>query len=232
MEAACSNALQQRVLVIEDDPRMLDLVCHGLREVGHTAMPAADGDTGLQLALALNFDCVILDLGLPGRDGYSVADAIRAKKNMSILMLTARDREEDLLRGFEAGADDYLTKPFSFRELLARLDVLSRSSQMQQAPALTLDATRLTVQHADIVVQLTRSEYLLLAKMHKHRGTAIDRTSLIASVWGHNRAVSPNTLEVLVNALRAKLHVFEPVLCIETVRGTGYQLQLHPTGPS
>jgi len=114
MDARPSFCPKQRVLVVEDDPRMLSLICQGLRDVGHTPMPASDGEAGLDLAMRLTFDSIILDVGLPARDGCSVARAIRSHAKVPILMLTARDGEEDIVRGFDHGADDYLTKPFSF----------------------------------------------------------------------------------------------------------------------
>ena len=166
MQTSAVPRLQQRVLVVEDDARMLDLLCQGLREVGHTAMPASDGNVALDLALRLDFDSVVLDIGLPGKDGLLVANALRAVKRTPILMLTARDSEEDLLRGFQCGADDYLTKPFSFRELLARLKVLGRTPQRQDVSQLSFNPVRRIVYREQKAIQLTRSEYLLLAALH------------------------------------------------------------------
>jgi DNA-binding response OmpR family regulator len=225
------STIQQRVLVVEDDPRMLALICKGLREVGHTAMPASDGETGLDLATRLTFDCVILDIGLPVRDGHSVARAIRSHRSVPILMLTARDGEEELLRGFDHGADDYLTKPFSFRELLARLDVLGRTAARQVENGLRVDPARLLVYRNDIAIQLTRSEYLLLAALYRHSGSTVDRQTLIEAVWSYPHAISANALEVLVNNLRAKLDGSSPTKLLLTVRGVGYRLQTSVSAP-
>jgi DNA-binding response OmpR family regulator len=223
------NSMKQRVLVVEDDLRMLELICKGLREVGHTPMPAPDGDAGLELAMGFDFDSVILDIGLPERDGYSIAHALRAKKQVPILMLTARDSEEDILRGFEFGADDYLTKPFSFREMLARLDILGRISSRYHDRKLTLDSTRLLVHRGGVPIQLTRSEFFLLKELHQKAGGIIERQALMEAVWGTH--IGPaNSLDVLVNSLRGKLDAHHSLKMIITVRGIGYRLNMNLSG--
>lgn len=220
------SSLKQRVLVVEDDPRMLTLVCQGLREVGHTPMPASDGEAGLELARKMHFDCIILDVGLPTLDGYFVARSIKSHRSVPILMLTARDGEEEILRGFDEGADDYLTKPFSFRELLARLDVLGRAATLQAAQErLRIDPARLVVYREETPIQLTRSEYLLLAALYERSGSAVDRERLMESVWEDPQIVSANALEVLVNGLRTKLDGPFATKLLMTVRGVGYRLE-------
>lgn len=217
----------QRILVIEDDPRMLELLCKGLREVGHTAMPASDGDAGLDLALNYDFDAIILDLGLPCRDGLDIALSLRAhNKATAILVVTARDAEDDIIRGLESGADHYLVKPFSFAEMLARLNSLSRISRNidPRSSSLILNPVRLTASRDSTVIHLTRSEYLLLAALHERAGEAVSRQVLIESVWG-NEDIGPNTLDVLVNSLRNKFDVPYATKRILTVRGVGYALQ-------
>ncbi len=206
---------------------MLELLCQGLRDSGHTAMPASDGDAGLELAINFDFDAMVLDIGLPGRDGYSVAIALRKqKKSAPIIMLTARDAEDDIIRGFDLGVDDYLTKPFSFRELLVRLEGLTRSSRPTSAtPALLLDPIRLTAQRDGEVIRLTRSEYLLLASLNDHDGAPTTRQELTEAIWGQDQTVTPNTLDVLVNALRSKLDAPYKHKLLHTVRGVGYRLQ-------
>jgi len=232
IEDARQYAEKQRVLVVEDDPRMLELVCKGLREAGHTPMPASDGDAGLELAINFDFDAIVLDIGLPGRDGYSVARAVRAAKQVPILMLTARDGEENVLRGFDQGADDYLTKPFSFRELLARLRALGRGTSRRGESALVLDATRLVAYCHGSPVQMTRSEFLLLSALNQQPGRAVSRQSLMEAVWGPGQMPSANALDVLMNALRAKLDSTRAAKAIFTVRGEGYRLQCEAvTGP-
>ena len=218
---------KQRVLVIEDDARLRELVCKGLREAGHTAMPASDGACGLEQATSFDFDSIILDIGLPERDGYSVANAIRAVKRVPILMLTARDSGEDILRGFEYGADDYLTKPFSFRELLARVHALGRScARQQRQAAFLLDGHHLEVRYGGTTVQLTRNEFLLLSALQQYLGANVSRKVLMDSIWGDGHVVSANALEVLVNSARIKLAQANIANAILTVRGLGYRLQL------
>jgi two-component system OmpR family response regulator len=224
MDALTGVAPKQRVLVVEDDRRMLELVCNGLREAGHTPMAASDGGAAIELAMKFSFDSIVLDIGLPVRDGYSVASCIRATKSVPILMLTARDGEDDILRGFDHGADDYLTKPFSFRELLARLNVLSRSVDRYRASELRLDPSHLVVHRDQVTIQLTRNEYLLLKALHHHLGSAVDRHTLRKAVWGSLEGVSGNALEVLVNGLRLKIDAPFRNKLLLTVRGVGYRL--------
>jgi len=206
---------------------MLDLLCNGLREAGHTSVAASDGGAALDLALNFSFDSVILDIGLPIRDGYSVARCIRAVKSVPILMLTARDTEDDILRGFDHGADDYLTKPFSFRELLARLNVLSRT--IGRDSELHLDASRLVVHRDQMAIELTRSEYLLLKALHRNLGFAVDRHTLRKAVWGSLEGASDNALEVLINGLRLKMDTPFRKKLLVTVRGVGYRLLKNST---
>jgi two-component system copper resistance phosphate regulon response regulator CusR len=208
---------------------MLDLLCNGLREAGHTSVAASDGGAALELAMNFSFDSIILDIGLPVRDGYSVARCIRAVKSVPILMLTARDGEDDILRGFDHGADDYLTKPFSFRELLARLNGLSRTVGRYRDSELQLDASRLVVHRDQVAIELTRSEYLLLKALHRHLGFAVDRHTLREAVWGSLEGASDNALEVLINGLRLKIDApFQNKLLV-TVRGVGYRLLKNTT---
>ncbi len=222
-----SDPIPLCVLVIEDDERMRDLLCRGLRDVGHAVMPAGDGLSGLDLALGFDFDAIILDIGIPLCDGFELTSALREQNRVApILMLTARDTEEDILRGFDTGADDYLIKPFSFRELIARLQRLTaRSSRKTGAGGLILDRDKLTVLDGGRMISLSRSEYLLLACLLENPGTATPRERLVEAVWGSLRAVNPNSLEVLVNALRSRLHVPGASTMITTVRGVGYKLE-------
>ncbi len=216
-----------RVLVIEDDEHMRDLLCRGLREAGHAAMPAPDGRVGLDLALEFDFESIVLDIGLPFRDGFALARSLRAQcRAVPILMLTARDAEEDVLRGFDCGTDDYLTKPFSFRELLARLQSLARRAARRTAAAeLTLDGSHLAAVCDGQSIPLSRTEYLLLACLVYDRGAVTPRERLVEAVWGSDHAVSPNALDVLVNALRGKLDACGEACSITTVRGVGYRLE-------
>jgi DNA-binding response OmpR family regulator len=220
---------KQRILVIEDDPRMLELLCKGLREEGHTAMPAPDGDTGLELALRHDFDAILLDLGLPGKDGIDIALTLRAQQRRAfILMVTARDSEDDIIRGLDSGADHYLVKPFSFPEMLARLNGLARSPRRPATTSLFLDSVRLTAHRGNSIIQLTRSEYFLLSALYNRAGEVVSRNALTESVWG-SEPVGPNALDVLVNSLRTKFDAPYAHKAILTSRGIGYSL--HPEKP-
>jgi DNA-binding response OmpR family regulator len=221
------ETISLRILIVEDDQRMLDLLCKGLSEVGHVAIPASDGETGLALAMQSEFDAIILDIGLPCRDGYNVTHALRSDKRMvPILMLTARDAEDDVIRAFDFGADDYMIKPFSFREMLVRLQGLVRLSRRKNRSSfLALDPIRLTVLRGNTIIHLTRTEFLLLASLNDHAGEPATRQSLIEAVWGRQHPVNPNTLDVLVNAVRGKFDVPYKTKLIATVRGVGYRLE-------
>ena len=214
------------ILVVEDDERMRDLLCRGLRDFGHTAMPASDGGAGLDLAMAFAFDVIVLDVGLPIRDGYEIARTIREQGRLApILMLTARDSEDDIIRGLESGADDYLLKPFSFPELVARLRVLSRATlQITASSALILDPSRLTATRGKTSISLTRHEFLLLSLLHEQANRTVSRESLMQVVWGERKNPRTNALDVLVNSLRTKLDDPFAYKMIETIRGFGYRL--------
>jgi DNA-binding response OmpR family regulator len=221
-----SNFAMSRFLIVEDDSRMLDLLCQGLREAGHTVMPAPDGRAGLELATSFHFDTIVLDIGLPLRDGYEVTRSLRTRKNLTpILMLTARDAEDDIIRGLDLGADDYLVKPFSFPELLARLHALTRVAQRPFPCRMILHPTRLTVMRESVTVQLTRTEFLLLQTLTESSGKPVTRQKLLEAVWGEDRSVHSNTLDVFINALRAKVDAPFHSSLIRTVRGVGYRFQ-------
>ena len=217
---------QQRVLVVEDDQRMLELLCKGLREVGHIAVPASDGEVGLELALNHEFDAIVLDLGLPSRDGIELVLTLRrSNRETPVLVVTARDAEDDVIHGLESGADHYLIKPFSFPELLARLNGLARSPCRNRAASqLVLNPLRLTAIRDGKVIPLTRNEYFLLAALRDYASQPVSRQRLTKAVWG-NDPVESNTLDVLVNSLRSKFDGPYAKKRILTVRGVGYVLQ-------
>ncbi len=222
------------LLVVEDDERMRDLLCRGLREAGHAVMPASDGRSGLELALEIDFDVVVLDIGMPFVNGFELTRNLRSENRaVPILMLTARDTEEEILRGFDVGTDDYLTKPFSFRELCARLQRLaSRSCRRGDATGLVLDRDRLAVLDAGRMISLSRSEFLFLACLLENAGTTTPREHLVEAVWGSHRAVHPNALDVLVNSVRNRLRGPRASATIATVRGLGYRLEAVRRGPA
>ena len=216
-----------RILIVEDDQRMLDLLCRGLRDFGHTAMPASDGGAGFELAMVFEFDVIVLDVVLPTLDGYVVARKLReGRKRVPVLMLTARDAEDDIIRGLECGADDYLLKPFSFPELVARLHALARVNGKRADKRLVLDGSRLLAIREDCVIQLTRTEFLLLAVLHQQAGSVVSRRALVEAVWGEAQMGKANALDVLIHGLRDKVDGSSEWKMIETIRGVGYRLRL------
>jgi DNA-binding response OmpR family regulator len=222
------DTVQMRILIVEDEARMSELLRKGLYEHGFTVMTAADGEAGLQIATTHDFDAIVLDIGLPRLDGYQLMQALRAKARATpALMLTARDTEEDIIRGLELGADDYLTKPFSFPELVARLQSLTRPRREVgdgaiQAGDVILHPLRHSVTRGNLSIDLTRLEFLLLTCLVHHAGQCVSRRSLTEFIWGVDHPVGPSALEVLVNSLRARLDAPFRDKLIATVRGSGY----------
>jgi DNA-binding response OmpR family regulator len=217
-----------RILVIEDDPRMLELLRMGLWERGHSIVTAATAAEGQQLADDLAFDAIVLDIGLPDRSGYTIARHLgRRAKRPAIVMLTALNQEDHVVCGLDAGADDYLTKPFSFPELAARIASAARRTRIAANDACIFGPFRLDlVLHrlycGRTEVHLTRSEYLLLRALTLHQGEPVPRRQLAQAVWG-STVVSHGSLDTLVNTLRDRLNAEQPGL-ISTIRGVGYSL--------
>jgi DNA-binding response OmpR family regulator len=216
------------ILVIEDDPRMVELLRTGLWERGHSIVTATSAEEGQQLVDEGSFDAIVLDIGLPGRSGYTVVEHLHERSNRpAIVMLTALNQEDQVVRGLDTGADDYLTKPFSFPELVARIHSAARRTRIAIANEfcfgpfhLDLGKRRLFRDHTEI--HITRSEYLLLRALALNRGEIVARRRLIQAVWG-TTIVSQGALDTLVNTLREKLNAEQPGL-IATVRGMGYSL--------
>jgi DNA-binding response OmpR family regulator len=212
---------------------MLELLRKGLWEHGHLVVAASNGVEGLQLGANHHFDVILLDVGLPGLDGYQVAARLAASRGSApILMLTAMDMEDDIVRGLDLGADDYMTKPFSFRELLARVTSLARRVEISPLrdrgqAALTLDPVRQRAFYAGRQVSLTRSEFLLLQQLIQHAGRPLSREVLAEAVWGGTQ-VKRGLLDTLINSLRGKLGESHCQSLIRTVRGLGYCLQPMP----
>ncbi|MGP8226388.1 MAG: response regulator transcription factor [Terracidiphilus sp.] len=216
-----------RILIIEDEPRMLELLCKGLYESGFTVMKAADGEAGLEMATAHELDAIVLDIGLPKMDGYALMKALRARaRRTPVLMLTARDTEDEIIRGLEVGADDYLTKPFSFPELVARLQSITRRRKQQEdaihAGDLVVDPIQRTVLRQGNVIELTRLEYQLLARLIQSMNQCVPRQALMESLWGKGHEVGSTALDVLMNSLRSKIDAPHSRKLIVTVRGSGY----------
>lgn len=218
------------VLVVEDDAAMGDLLRQGLEEELHTVTLCTDGLDGLHVAETSQIDIAILDAMVPGLDGFAIARRLRARGNhVPILMLTARDAPADIVAGLDAGADDYLTKPFAFRVLLARLRALTRRAP--RAPLrqfhvadLTLDPTTHAVHRGGDVLDLTVTEFRLLEFLMRRSGHICSRAAILDGVWGPGQDVKDNTVDAFIRLLRAKVDAGRPPL-IHTIRGYGYVLR-------
>ncbi len=217
-----------RILVVEDEARMLELLRMGLYERGFSAMTACDAETGMEILSAHQFDAVVLDIGLPKLDGYGFTKAVRARGQMTpVLMLTARDSLDDIIQGLDLGADDYLTKPFSFDELAARLHSIARHHRHEgdsiiEVGDVRVDPMRHAVTRNMQSIDVTRLEYRLLVCLLRQAGKCVPRKTLIENVWGSTRNVESGTVDVLVNSLRSKIDVPFGERVIRTVRGAGY----------
>ena len=222
-----------RVLVVEDELKMAGLLKQGLEEHNHSVTVAYDGREGLELASSHEFDVIVLDLMLPGLDGFEVARRLRKnQKQVPILMLTARDAVPDIARGLDVGADDYLTKPFAFAELLARIRALVRRPPAMLPPQLsvgdlTLDPGSRRVTRRDQEIRLTATEYRLLEFMMRRCGRVLSRGAIVEAVWGFNEDVEENTLEAFVSSLRNKIDRGFSQKLIHTIRGVGYCVREH-----
>ena len=215
------------VLVVEDEPSMGELLRQGLEEANHTVTLARDGIEGLAAAETCAVDAVVLDVMLPGLGGIDVAKRLRAAhQQVPILMLTARDAPADVVRGLDAGADDYLTKPFPLKVLLARLRALSRraprpSQETLRAGDLTLNPATRGVTRGEKSIDLTSTEFRLLEYLLRRTGRVCSRESIMNGVWGLEKDVQANTVDVYIKLLRSKIDTGGPPL-IHTVRGYGY----------
>jgi DNA-binding response OmpR family regulator len=220
-----------KLLIVEDEKRMVQLLRKGLEEEGHTVVCANDGAEGWELSKSYTFDVIVLDIMMPRLDGYELAKRLRANKVPTpILMLTAKDSVQDIVHGLDLGADDYLTKPFAFNELLARLRAVKRRAVVPQPAILQVDdlvldpATR-EVSRGGIRLALTRTEYGLLERLMDRAGKVIPRRQLIESVWGFDRDIEDNTLDVFVRLLRSKVDGNGRKKLIHTMRGVGYVIR-------
>ena len=215
---------------MEDEPRMAALLKRGLTEEGHQVFLAHEGVEGYEMARASEFDVIVLDVMLPGIDGLAIARRLREAHNQTpVLMLTARDTPASIIAGLDAGADDYLTKPFSFDILLARVRAVSRRGAIPrpvclEVADLRLDPSTRRVTRAEQPVSLTPREFSLLELLMRNHGRVITRDSILESVWGFDSDVAGNTIEAFVRLLRLKVDTSEPKL-IHTVRGVGYVMR-------
>jgi two-component system OmpR family response regulator len=220
-----------RVLLIEDDQAIADFVTRGLREAGFAVHREADGEAGLQAALASPCDVAIVDLMLPGMDGLSVIEALRKRgQAMPVLILSAKRSVDDRVRGLQAGGDDYLTKPFAFAELLARIQALVRRASRVAEPTslsvgdLALDLLTRKVTRNGTVIELRPREFALLEYLMRNAGRVVSKTMILSHVWEYNFDPQTNIVDVLVSRLRDKIDKpFEHKL-LRTVRGVGYVL--------
>jgi len=215
------------ILVIEDDRKTGDYLKKGLSESGYQVDLARDGTSGLALALSNGYQLVVLDVMLPGLDGWQIMTALRAKRDTPVIFLTARDQLQDRIHGLELGADDYLVKPFSFVELLLRVRTLlrrgvTREMDVFQIADLQVDVLRRRAMRQGVDIALTNKEFALLHLFCKRQGEALSRTLIASAVWDMNFDSDTNVVDVAVKRLRAKIDLpFEPKL-IHTVRSIGY----------
>jgi two-component system, OmpR family, response regulator len=220
-----------RVLVVEDEPKMAALIRRGLVEEGYAADVARTGEDAVWMARSVPYDAVVLDVMLPDLDGFAVCRDLRAGGVWSpILILTARDAVEDRVAGLDSGADDYLTKPFSFTELLARLRALARRGPAERPPVLEVGSLRLDpaarrVWRGDVEVELSAKEFALFETFMRRPGEVLSRLDLLEHAWDDAYENRSNVIDVYVGYLRRKLDLPFGRRSIETVRGAGYRLR-------
>jgi DNA-binding response OmpR family regulator len=216
--------------VVEDEEAIADFLARGLDAEGYEVTVAASGDEGSRLALGGSFDLVVLDLMLPGRDGLAVLDDIRAAEpRLPVILLTARGEVEDRVAGLDRGATDYVTKPFSFDELAARVRARLRDDDRPESTALEVGALRLNLVSREVErhgepVHLSPREFALLAHLARHAGEVLSRERLLAAVWGYTHDPGTNVVGVYVSYLRRKLALPGRPAPIETLRSVGYRL--------
>ena len=219
-----------RVLVVEDEPSMAELLRKGLEDQHYAVTVASTGADGLDRANKGDFSAIILDVILPTMDGYAVAQSLRSGGNQTpIIMLTARDALDDIINGLDAGAEDYLTKPFSFVELLARLRALVRRGAKPLPPILQVEDLALNTKLCEVsrggaVASLTKTEYALLEVLMQNAGHVVLRPEIIKRVWGATDSIEQSSLDVYVKALRSKIDSNPARKLIYTVRGFGYKI--------
>jgi len=223
-----------RILIVEDEARIADFLKRGLRAEGHFCVVANDGETGLLLALEGDFDLLLLDLMLPGIHGHEVCQQLRMNKiNTPLIILSAMDSLEDVIAGLRMGADDYLTKPFSFEELLARIETIIRRSsaiegkeQVIKAGPLQFDRKSLRFSVDGNIVKMTAKELAIIELLMSKPDTLFSRERILSNVWGLNMDPLTNVVDVYIGKLRKKIDSDPENSTIETVRGLGYRLNI------
>ncbi|MFL9896616.1 heavy metal response regulator transcription factor [Paraburkholderia fungorum] len=224
-----------RILVIEDELKTAAYLRKGLEESGYAVDVANDGPQGLILAQEEEYDVIVLDVMLPGMDGWTIVKTLRNTRTTPVLFLTARDDVDDRVRGLELGADDYLVKPFAFVELLARVRTLARrgpprESELIKVGDLEMDVNRRRVKRGGIRIDLTPREFSLLQLLARRHGEVLSRTQIASYVWDMNFDSDTNVVEVAIRRLRTKIDDNFPVKLIHTVRGVGYVLEVKDAG--
>jgi len=220
-----------RILVVDDDRRLCGIIKRGLLEEGYAVDVAHDGEEGGYLAESESYDVIILDIMMPIKDGLEVCRSLREKRvNIPILMLTARDSVEDRVTGLDAGADDYLVKPFAFNELLARIRALLRREGASKSPRiqvgdLVLDTVTRESWRGQRLIELTTKEYTILEYFMRHPNMVITRTMLQEHAWDYDFDSLSNLIDVYIRRLRRKIDNGEPESMFQTVRGAGYRLR-------
>jgi two-component system, OmpR family, copper resistance phosphate regulon response regulator CusR len=221
-----------RFLLVEDDRSTSRFLKKGLSEIGYNVDTVFDGEEGLYLATTQAYDLIILDIMLPEMNGFEVLKAVRrAGSATPVIFLTARDDKTDVVRGLELGADDYLIKPFSFPELLARIRVVLRRGQKDFESSrltvadLTLNLISRTAERAGQVIELSGKEFALLEYMMRNAGQILTRTMILERVWGYNFDTSSNIIDVHINRLRGKIDCDAEMKLIKTIKGVGYVLK-------
>ncbi len=222
-----------RILLIDDDLKITAMMKRVLTFEGHEVMTAPNGEEGLRAAGQFNPAVVILDIMMPGMDGWEVCRRLRMDSDVAILLLTARDEVADRVRGLDAGADDYLVKPFALEELLARVRALLRRARPQDSrdklsltfAGLVLDIERRELRHREQVIPLTTREFELLRLFMEHPGQVLTRDVIMQRIWGYDFAGESNVLEVYIGNIRQKLEISGRQRLIHTVRGVGYVLK-------
>jgi DNA-binding response OmpR family regulator len=224
-----------RILVVEDEHKLAGVLKRGLEEHGYAVDVAYDGEDGLELATAAPYDLIVLDIMLPKRDGISVCTQLRAQSvHTPVLMLTARDAVDDRVTGLDSGADDYLTKPFAFRELLARVRaLLRRDGRSDRDPTLRfadlqIDTVSHEVRRAGKLIDLTSKEYAILEYFARNPNRVLTRTQIAEHVWDFDFVSMSNVIDVYIGYLRRKLGDDTEPRLLRTIRGTGYQLRAAP----
>jgi len=222
-----------RVLIVEDDEQIASFVIKGLKQSGFAVDHASDGEEGLHMAEVNPYDVMIIDIMLPKRDGFSVIESLRSTGNTTpILVLSARGSIDDKLKGFQSGSDDYLTKPFSFSELQARLQALLRRATRGQSQnvlsvgELQMDLLRRTVTRSSREIELQPREFALLEYLMRNSGNVVSKTMIMEHVWDYHFDPQTNVVDVLVHRLRNKIDKDFKTKMIQTVRGVGYVLKV------